>query len=148
MLDKWLQDLRALLVTLDSSSNTAITNSVPGCDAASVGALDTPTDPDNGYFPESGSLALAPRLDPEMTREVLRSKSLVALHEAIELHAQVMNGSGICTKFLVIAETVDANLETGNDKRSLNLLTSADLTPWDLVGFSAALTQSIYSGTI
>ena len=81
-------------------------------------------------------------------KDVLQAKTLRALHEAIELHCRSMYGSGILTNFVVIAETVDADLDKETDKRSLQLLTSSDMTAWALVGYSAALSQAVYSGTI
>lgn len=147
MLSKWLSELRALLATLDSSSPTGV--AAPNATGQSVPCADVsgiPTVPENG----SSELVLAQKIPSEASmRDVMLARTERALAEAIQLHAQVTRGdAGILTNYVVIAETVDANLDNETDKRSLQLLTSPDCTPWALVGFSAALSQSVWQGSL
>ena len=143
MLDKWLSELRALLQDVQASSQD-IANTVPGCDAPSVDATVTP--PDAGC----SELVPVPKIPSEVPmRDVLIARTERALSEAIQLHAQATRGdAGILTNYVVIAETVDANLDNEVDKRSLQLLTSPDCTAWALVGFSAALQQAVIYGSV
>lgn len=150
MLDKWLSEFRALLqVVTDSSPSIAPINNAPGSVASSATESEIPSNiPTDGSTEQLERQTQASEVVP-MSSDILQAKTQRVLAEAIELHARsVRHDSGILTNYVVIAETVDANLDNETDKRSLQLLTSPDCTPWALVGFSAALSQAVYSGSL
>lgn len=119
-----------------------------GASVQAVTDLAIPTSPPSGL--------LVPLPDPSppesklVMRDVLIAKTRRALDEALQLHMQALyghEGAGILIDWVVMCETVDADLDKESDHHSLYVATSQDMSSWKLWGMTNAMAKYVYAAT-